>query len=88
MHRTSKIKDRLLASSRFCSGILIETGATMVDGVWYYDFAGWGLKEIVLTHKDGMLLLVDGQIYEAPFLPEPMVGRRGRGPTHRDRLFF
>lgn len=43
--------------------------------------AGWGPREIVLTHRDGMLVLAEGQIYEAPFTPEPLVGRSGRGDT-------
>jgi len=43
--------------------------------------AGWGPKEIVLTHRDGLLVLVEGQEYEAPFLPRQLVGRSGRGDT-------
>jgi sugar/nucleoside kinase (ribokinase family) len=43
--------------------------------------ASWGPKEIVLSHRDGLLVLAGGEIYEAPFLPEPLVGRSGRGDT-------
>lgn len=43
--------------------------------------AAFGPREIVLTHKDGLLVLVDGQYHEAPFLPRPLRGRSGRGDT-------
>ncbi len=43
--------------------------------------ANYGPKEIVLTHRDGMLVYANGQYYEAPFIPENMVGRSGRGDT-------
>jgi sugar/nucleoside kinase (ribokinase family) len=43
--------------------------------------AGWGPKEIVLTHRDGILVYADKQYYEATFLPEKLVGRSGRGDT-------
>ena len=43
--------------------------------------ASYGPKEIVLTHKDGMLVLAHGKTYEQRFLPEPLRGRSGRGDT-------
>lgn len=43
--------------------------------------AGWGPKEIVLTHRDGILVLAAGQFYEAAWKPEKLVGRSGRGDT-------
>lgn len=43
--------------------------------------ASQGPREIVLTHKDGVLVLVGGQEYEATFHPEPLRGRSGRGDT-------
>jgi sugar/nucleoside kinase (ribokinase family) len=43
--------------------------------------AAYGPKEIVLTHKDGLLVLANGRTYEQPFLPEPLRGRSGRGDT-------
>jgi len=43
--------------------------------------AGWGPKEIVLTHRNGVLVLAGGQFYEAPFCPRQLVGRSGRGDT-------
>ena len=43
--------------------------------------AALGPREIVLTHKDGLLVLADGREYEAPFRPEELRGRSGRGDT-------
>lgn len=43
--------------------------------------AAFGPREIVLTHKDGLLVLVSGDVHEAPFLPRPLRGRSGRGDT-------
>lgn len=44
-------------------------------------FARMGPKEIVLTHKDGLLILADGKSYEMGFFPAQMDGRSGRGDT-------
>lgn len=43
--------------------------------------AGWGPKEIVLTHRDGLLVLADGVFHEAPWRPRQLIGRSGRGDT-------
>lgn len=43
--------------------------------------AAEGPKEIVLTHRDGLLVHVGGRDYEAPFRPDVMRGRSGRGDT-------
>ena len=43
--------------------------------------ASYGPKEIVLTHKDGVLVYANGTYYEANFTPKEMVGRSGRGDT-------
>jgi len=43
--------------------------------------AAWGPKEIVLTHRDGLLVLAEGEMHEAPFRPSKLVGRSGRGDT-------
>ena len=43
--------------------------------------AGWGPKEIVLTHRDGIVVYAEGNFHEATFYPEPLVGRSGRGDT-------
>jgi sugar/nucleoside kinase (ribokinase family) len=43
--------------------------------------AAQGPSEIVLTHRDGVLVWADGEIHEAGFFPEPLRGRSGRGDT-------
>ncbi len=43
--------------------------------------AGWGPKEIVLTHRDGVLVFAGGKFHEAPFRPRELAGRSGRGDT-------
>jgi sugar/nucleoside kinase (ribokinase family) len=40
-----------------------------------------GPKEVLLTHKDGVLLCEGGRIHQAVFLPKKLVGRSGRGDT-------
>lgn len=44
-------------------------------------YAQMGPKEIVLTHKDGLLVLADGQFHEVGFYPKKLDGRSGRGDT-------
>ena len=43
--------------------------------------AGWGPREIVLTHARGMLVYADGSPHEASFTPRSLGGRTGRGDT-------
>jgi sugar/nucleoside kinase (ribokinase family) len=43
--------------------------------------AGWGPREVVLTHRDGVLVFAEGRFWEAPFRPRRLVGRSGRGDT-------
>jgi len=43
--------------------------------------ASWGPKEVVLTHRDGLLVFAGGQFHQAPFCPRQLVGRSGRGDT-------
>lgn len=43
--------------------------------------ADLGPKEVVLTHRNGMLVFVKGKFYEATFFPKNLVGRSGRGDT-------
>jgi sugar/nucleoside kinase (ribokinase family) len=43
--------------------------------------ADQGPREIVLTHKDGLLVYAEGAYHEAVFCPEPLRGRSGRGDT-------
>ncbi len=43
--------------------------------------AALGPEEIVLTHRDGILVYNDKKTYEAPFHSKKIVGRSGRGDT-------
>lgn len=43
--------------------------------------AAQGPAEVVLTHRDGLLVLADGEYHEAGFHPRELVGRSGRGDT-------
>lgn len=43
--------------------------------------AGLGSKEIVLTHRDGVLVYDGRRYYEAGFYPRKLIGRSGRGDT-------
>ena len=44
-------------------------------------FSQMGPKEVVLTHKDGVLLLSGEEYYEASFYSQVLDGRSGRGDT-------
>jgi sugar/nucleoside kinase (ribokinase family) len=44
-------------------------------------YADMGPREIVLTHKDGLLVYADGKFHEMNFYPQRMDGRSGRGDT-------
>jgi sugar/nucleoside kinase (ribokinase family) len=43
--------------------------------------AGWGPKEIVLTHRNGIVVYAENEFYEETFYPDPLIGRSGRGDT-------
>jgi sugar/nucleoside kinase (ribokinase family) len=43
--------------------------------------AAYGPKEVLLTHASGVLVYHDGVVHEAPWLPEAVRGRSGRGDT-------
>jgi sugar/nucleoside kinase (ribokinase family) len=43
--------------------------------------ADMGPREVMITHKDGVLVLVEGKFYQASFYPRELVGRSGRGDT-------
>lgn len=45
------------------------------------DLASWGPKEIVLTDKEELIVLANGEFHQAPFRPRRLVGRSGRGDT-------
>src|SRR4030042_5113241 len=68
MLKTDAVEARMLTGSGD-----IRTAARML--------ADSGPDEIVLTHKDGLLVYAGGRYYEAPWLPEKLVGRSGRGDT-------
>ena len=40
-----------------------------------------GPREIVITHRDGIVVLADGRTFEAEFHAQSMLGRSGRGDT-------
>lgn len=44
-------------------------------------YASLGPKEIVLTHKDGLLIYAEGKFHEMNFYPARLDGRSGRGDT-------
>jgi sugar/nucleoside kinase (ribokinase family) len=44
-------------------------------------YASMGPKEIVLTHKDGVLIYADDQFTDIAFFPARLDGRSGRGDT-------
>ncbi len=41
----------------------------------------WGAKEVVLTHRTGVLVNAGNEVVEAPFRPKSLAGRTGRGDT-------
>ena len=43
--------------------------------------AALGSREVIITHRDGIVLLAEGQFFEADFHAESMLGRSGRGDT-------
>jgi sugar/nucleoside kinase (ribokinase family) len=43
--------------------------------------ADLGPTEIVLTHRDGLLVYAEGEYHQAAFFPRRLVGRSGRGDT-------
>ncbi len=43
--------------------------------------ADHGPKEIVLTHRNGLLVFANDQYYETEFHPRELIGRSGRGDT-------
>jgi sugar/nucleoside kinase (ribokinase family) len=40
-----------------------------------------GAREILLTHRDGIVVLAEGRFHEVPFRPRELRGRSGRGDT-------
>jgi sugar/nucleoside kinase (ribokinase family) len=56
------------------------TGETDIQKAAEY-YAAMGPDEVVLTHKDGVLIYTDGKFLNADFFPTRMNGRSGRGDT-------
>ncbi|WKZ49534.1 MAG: PfkB family carbohydrate kinase [Anaerolineales bacterium] len=56
------------------------TGETNIFKAAKY-YADMGPTEIVLTHKDGVLIYAEGNFHEMGFYPAQLVGRSGRGDT-------
>ena len=56
------------------------TGETDIFKAAKY-YADMGPREIVLTHKDGLLIYADGKFHEMNFYPARLDGRSGRGDT-------
>jgi len=44
-------------------------------------YASMGASEIILTHKDGLLIYAGGRFHELGFFPNQLEGRSGRGDT-------
>lgn len=40
-----------------------------------------GPKEVIVTHKSGVLVFAEGKFYQAVFYPRELIGRSGRGDT-------
>ncbi|GAJ03583.1 unnamed protein product [marine sediment metagenome] len=40
-----------------------------------------GPREVVITHRDGLLVYAGGNFYEEKFFPKEIIGRSGRGDT-------
>ncbi len=43
--------------------------------------ADLGPREILITHRHGLLVYANGQFYEEKFFPKKLIGRSGRGDT-------
>lgn len=68
MLKTDAVEAELLTG-----GTDIKVAAQMI--------ADLGPSEVMITHRDGVLVYADGQFHEAGFFPEKLVGRSGRGDT-------
>ena len=40
-----------------------------------------GPQEVIITHRDGLLVYANGNFYEEKFFPKKIIGRSGRGDT-------
>jgi sugar/nucleoside kinase (ribokinase family) len=56
------------------------TGASDIEEAARF-YAARGPKEIVLTHRDGLLVFAGGEFHHRSFYPQSLQGRSGRGDT-------
>ena len=40
-----------------------------------------GPREVIITHREGLLVLAEGDVHNASFFPRKLIGRSGRGDT-------
>ncbi|PKP58756.1 hypothetical protein CVT91_07980 [Candidatus Atribacteria bacterium HGW-Atribacteria-1] len=45
------------------------------------EMSNLGPREILITHRNGLLVYANGQFYEETFFPKELIGRSGRGDT-------
>ncbi|OVE80254.1 hypothetical protein BVY01_00535 [bacterium I07] len=43
--------------------------------------ASWGPREVLITHRNGVMAFAEGEFYHAEFFPVELIGRSGRGDT-------
>lgn len=58
----------------------VLTGETNIEEA-VRKLAELGPKEVVLTHRGGVLVYANGQFHQAQFFPKKLIGRSGRGDT-------
>ncbi|UCF96323.1 MAG: hypothetical protein JSV89_14230 [Spirochaetaceae bacterium] len=77
-------KEEILPLVRFLKADIVEaeilTGTRDLEKAARILFA-MGCKEILLTHRDGVLVYDGQRVYEAGFYPDSLIGRSGRGDT-------
>jgi len=56
------------------------TGLTDI-GAAAHKMAEAGPAEVMVTHREGVVVLAEGELHSAPFTPRSLTGRTGRGDT-------
>lgn len=77
-------KEQALAFVRILKADIVEAGiltGTSDLGRAARMLQELGPREIVLTHRDGLLVRAGDRSHEAPFVPRQVLGRSGRGDT-------
>ena len=77
-------KEKILNNVYYLKADAVEaqflTGETdLISGA--RTLASFGPKEIIITHKDGVLVYANNEIIQKPFKSNKIVGRSGRGDT-------